>query len=65
MMWFVSILSLLSVAITLVVSLIPPSVLEPSQYTGYIIYQVVATVVMVGIALIIHKKKKPSWKKSD
>ncbi|WP_068619990.1 tyrosine-tyramine antiporter [Paenibacillus tuaregi] len=65
LMWFVSILSLLSVAITIVVSLIPPSVLEPSQYTGYIIYQIVATVVMVGIALIIHKKKKPSWKKSD
>ncbi|GAC44473.1 tyrosine-tyramine antiporter [Paenibacillus popilliae] len=65
LMWFVSILSLLSVAITLVVSLIPPSVLEPSQYTGYIIFQIAATVVMVGIALIIYKMKKPSWKKSE
>ncbi|MGM1047135.1 amino acid/polyamine/organocation transporter, APC superfamily [Paenibacillus uliginis N3/975] len=65
LMWFVSLLSLLSVGITLTVSLIPPSVLEPSQYTGYIIYQVGATIVMVGIALIINKMKKPSWKKSE
>ena len=63
LMWFVSILSLISVAITLIVSLIPPSILEPSQYTGYIIYQVVATIVMIGIALIINKCKKPEWKK--
>ncbi|WP_229106622.1 tyrosine-tyramine antiporter [Paenibacillus sp. 1001270B_150601_E10] len=63
LMWFVSFLSLLSVAITIVVSLIPPSILEPSQYTGYVIYQVAATIVMVGIALIIYKVKKPSWKK--
>ncbi|TCZ76558.1 amino acid permease [Paenibacillus albiflavus] len=65
LMWFVSLLSLLSVGITLVVSLIPPSILEPSQYTGYVIYQVAATVVMVGIALIIYKAKKPSWKKGE
>ncbi|WP_314586637.1 tyrosine-tyramine antiporter [Paenibacillus terrigena] len=65
LMWFVSLLSLLSVGITLIVSLIPPSVLEPSQYTGYITYQVGATIVMVGIALIINKMKKPSWKKSE
>ncbi|MBG9737738.1 tyrosine-tyramine antiporter [Paenibacillus alvei] len=65
LMWFVSLLALLSVGITLVVSLIPPSVLDPSQATGYIIYQVSATIVMVGIALIIYKFKKPSWKKSE
>ena len=65
LMWFVSLLSMLSVGITLVVSLIPPSILEPSQYTGYIVYQVVATIVMVGIALIINKLKKPSWKKTE
>lgn len=63
LMWFVSLLSLLSVAITLVVSLIPPSILSPSQHTGYIIFQVAATIVMVGIALIIYKVKRPSWKK--
>ncbi|WP_442601856.1 tyrosine-tyramine antiporter [Paenibacillus sp. KN14-4R] len=62
LMWFVSLLSLFSVAITLTVSLIPPSILAPSQSTGYIIYQVVATVVMISIALIIYKFKKPSWK---
>ncbi|EPY12636.1 MULTISPECIES: tyrosine-tyramine antiporter [Paenibacillus] len=65
LMWFVALLALLSVGITLVVSLIPPSILEPSQTTGYIIYQVGATIVMVGIALIIYKFKKPSWKKSE
>ncbi|AUJ25332.1 MULTISPECIES: tyrosine-tyramine antiporter [Virgibacillus] len=63
LMWFVSILSLISVAITLTVSIIPPSILQPSQYTGYIIYQIAATVIMVGIALFIHKCKKPEWKK--
>ncbi|NWL88087.1 MULTISPECIES: tyrosine-tyramine antiporter [unclassified Paenibacillus] len=65
MMWFVSLLSMLSVVITIVVSLIPPSILPKSFSTGYIIYQVVATVVMVGVALIIYKFKKPSWKKSN
>ncbi|MCM3039543.1 tyrosine-tyramine antiporter [Paenibacillus motobuensis] len=65
MMWFVSLLSMLSVVITIVVSLIPPSILPKSFSTGYVIYQVVATVVMVGVALIIYKFKKPSWKKSD
>lgn len=63
LMWFVSLLSMLSVGITLVVSLIPPSILEPSQYTGYIVYQVVATIVMVGIALIINKLKNQAGKK--
>lgn len=65
LMWFIALLSLLSVAITIVVSMIPPSILDPSQYTGYIIFQVGATVVMVGIALIIYKFKKPSWKKTE
>ncbi|MCR8643983.1 tyrosine-tyramine antiporter [Paenibacillus sp. N1-5-1-14] len=64
LMWFVSILSLVSVGITIVVSLIPPSILEPSQSKGYVIYQIGATIVMVGIALIINKMKKPSWKKT-
>lgn len=63
LMWFVSLLSMISVIITITVSLIPPSILEASQYTGYIIYQIVATVVMIGIALIINKCKKPEWKK--
>ncbi|BFH64963.1 tyrosine-tyramine antiporter [Paenibacillus azoreducens] len=65
LMWFVALLSLLSVVITIIVSLIPPSILPASFSTGYVIYQVVATVVMVGIALLIYKYKKPSWKKSE
>jgi glutamate:GABA antiporter len=65
LMWFVSLLSLLSVVITIVVSIIPPDILKPSQYTGYIIFQVGATVVMIGIALIIYKLKKPEWKKNN
>lgn len=65
LMWFVAIMSMVSVLITIMVSLIPPSILPASFSTGYVIYQVVATVVMVGVALIIYKFKKPSWKKSD
>ncbi|WP_442603973.1 tyrosine-tyramine antiporter [Paenibacillus sp. KN14-4R] len=65
LMWFVSLLSIISVIITLVVSLIPPSILDPSQRTGYIIFQIAATIVMVGIALIIYKIKRPSWKKEE
>ncbi|OTZ71628.1 tyrosine-tyramine antiporter, partial [Bacillus thuringiensis] len=65
LMWFVSIFSMLGIVLTIVVSLIPPSILKPSQYTGYVIYQVVATVFMIGIALIINKCKKPEWKKED
>ncbi|MEV2753979.1 tyrosine-tyramine antiporter [Paenibacillus larvae] len=65
LMWFVSVLSMISVAITIVVSIIPPSILKPNQFMGYIIYQVLATVIMVGIALIIYKLKRPDWKKED
>ncbi|MDR0270218.1 tyrosine-tyramine antiporter [Paenibacillus sp.] len=65
LMWFVVIMTVLSVLITIGVSLIPPSILPASFSTGYVIYQVVATVVMVGIALVIYKFKKPSWKKSE
>lgn len=65
LMWFISMLSMLSVAITIVVSIIPPSILHPSQYWGYIIYQILATIIMVGIALIIFKFRKPSWKKEE
>jgi len=63
LMWIVSILSIICIIFTIIVSIIPPSILKPSQYTGYMIYQVAATIVMIGIALIIHKFKKPEWKK--
>ncbi|WP_440603627.1 tyrosine-tyramine antiporter [Bacillus sp. GB_SG_008] len=65
LMWTVSILSMISIIFTIIVSIIPPSILKPSQYTGYVIYQVAATVVMIGIALIINKFKKPEWKKDN
>ena len=65
LMWTISILSIISIVFTIIVSIIPPSILKPNQYTGYIIYQVVATVVMIAIALIIFKFKKPEWKKDN
>ncbi|MGX7418330.1 tyrosine-tyramine antiporter [Carnobacterium gallinarum] len=65
LMWFISCLSILSVIVTILVSLIPPSSIAASAHTGYIIYQVSATVIMVAIALIINKFKKPEWKKKD
>jgi amino acid transporter len=65
LMWFVSLFSMAGIVLTIIVSLIPPSILKPSQYTGYVAFQVIATVVMIGIALIINKCKKPEWKKED
>ncbi|MDM5186073.1 tyrosine-tyramine antiporter [Bacillus sp. DX4.1] len=65
LMWMVFIFSITCIIFTIIVSLIPPSILKPSQYTGYIIYQIGATVVMIGIALIINKYKKPEWKKEN
>ena len=63
LMWLMSILSIICIIFTIVVSIIPPSILKPSQYTGYIIYQIVATVLMIVIALVIYRYKKPEWKK--
>lgn len=65
LMWFISGLSILSVIVTILVSLIPPSSISQSGHVGYIIYQVGATVIMIGIALLIFKFKKPEWKKQD
>ena len=63
LMWIVSILSIICIIFTIIVSIIPPSILKPSQYTGYIIYQIVATLLMIGIALVIYRYKRPEWKK--
>ena len=63
LMWVISLLALFGVAITIIVSLIPPSILEPSQHAGYIIFQIIGTVVSIVIPLIIFKFKKPEWKK--
>ncbi len=65
LMWFVSMFSMASIVLTIGVSLIPPSILKPSQSFGYIAFQVIATIVMIGIALIINKLKKPEWKKEE
>lgn len=65
LMGFVAGLSILSVIVTILVSLIPPSSISESGHIGYIIYQVAATVIMVVIALLIFKFKKPEWKKQD
>ncbi|MCC3688867.1 tyrosine-tyramine antiporter [Bacillus cereus] len=65
LMWMFFIFSITCIIFTIIVSLIPPSILKANQYTGYIIYQVGATVVMIGIALIINRYKKPEWKKEN
>jgi len=65
LMWLVSGISILSVILTIGVSLIPPASVGENQQTGYIIYQVAATVIMVGVALFIYRHKQPSWKKTD
>ncbi|OPX48877.1 tyrosine-tyramine antiporter [Clostridium thermobutyricum] len=64
-MWIVAILALFGVSLTILVSLIPPSIFKPSQYTFYIGFQVIATIVSIVIPLIIYKCRKPSWRKKD
>lgn len=64
-MWIIAILSLASTLVAIAVSFIPPNILAPSQHTFYIGFQVVATLLMIGIALIINKYKKPEWKKDN
>ncbi len=63
LMWFVSILALLGVLLTIVVSLIPPSIFKPSEHTFYICFQVVAATISIIIPLVIFQMRKPSWKK--
>lgn len=63
MMWGVSVIAMISVIVTILVSLIPPTSVGQNQHVGYVIYQVSATVIMVGIALLINRLKKTSWKK--
>ncbi|MGY3779268.1 tyrosine-tyramine antiporter [Isobaculum melis] len=65
LMWFVASLSIVAVVVTILVSLIPPASIAESAHTGYVIYQVAATVIMVVIALVIYKFKKPEWKKKE
>lgn len=65
LIWVVAGLAIVSVIVTILVSLIPPTSVPQSGHVAYIIYQVAATVIMIGIALIIYKKKKPEWKKID
>lgn len=61
LMWIVALLALFGVAITVIVSLIPPSILPKDQHAGYIAFQVIGTIVSIIIPLIIFKCKKPEW----
>ncbi|MDF0479863.1 tyrosine-tyramine antiporter [Vagococcus sp. PNs007] len=61
LMNFVASISIISVILTIAVSLIAPEGVD--NQLGYLAYQVIATVVMVGIALLIYNYKKPEWKK--
>ncbi|MDQ0148540.1 tyrosine-tyramine antiporter [Eubacterium multiforme] len=65
LMWVVALLAIFGVSITVIVSLIPPSILPTSQHTFYISFQIIGTLVSVIIPLIIFKFKKPEWKKID
>ena len=58
-MWFVAILALIGVFLTIIASLIPLKGINP---LGYIAFQVIASAAMFIIPLIIYAKK-PSWKK--
>ena len=59
-MWFVAILALIGVFLTIIASLIPLKGINP---LGYIAFQVIASAAMFIIPLIIYACKKPSWKK--
>ena len=61
LMWIVALLAIFGVAITVIVSLIPPSILPKEQHAGYIAFQVIGTIVSIIIPLIIFKCKKPEW----
>ncbi|MGG7076739.1 tyrosine-tyramine antiporter [Clostridium sardiniense] len=63
LMWVVAILAIIGVSITILVSLIPPSILPASQGPGYIAFQVIGTIVSVVIPLIIFQFRKPEWRK--
>ena len=63
LMWIVAILAIIGVSITILVSLIPPSILPASEGPGYIAFQVIGTIVSVVIPLIIFHFRKPEWKK--
>ena len=65
LMWVISMLALFGVIITVIVSLIPPSILPKSQHTGYIAFQIIGTIVSIIIPLIIFKFKKPEWRKKE
>ncbi|MGV3025038.1 tyrosine-tyramine antiporter [Clostridium thermobutyricum] len=64
-MWFVSILALIGVTLTIIASLIPPTAVGPGHGGAYIAFQVIASLVVFIIPLIIYACKKPSWKKED
>lgn len=64
-MWIVALLALFGVILTIIVSLIPPSVIGANQHTFYIGFQIIGTVLSIIIPIIIFACKKESWKKRD
>ncbi|MGG7076738.1 tyrosine-tyramine antiporter [Clostridium sardiniense] len=63
-MWVIVLLALFGVILTIIVSLIPPSILEESEHTFYILFQVIGTIVSVIIPLLIFRFRRPEWKKN-
>ncbi|MCR6514308.1 tyrosine-tyramine antiporter [Clostridium sp. LY3-2] len=63
LMWFTASLALIGILLTIIVGLIPPS--GTPDPTFYVAFQVIGTIVSVGIALIIFACRKPSWKKEN
>ncbi|MGL5417646.1 MAG: tyrosine-tyramine antiporter [Clostridium sp.] len=62
-MWIVAMLALFGVILTIIVSLIPPSVISQGQHTFYIGFQIIGTAMSIIIPLIIFRFRKESWKK--
>ncbi|MGG7096861.1 tyrosine-tyramine antiporter [Clostridium sardiniense] len=63
-MWVIVLLALFGVILTIIVSLIPPSILKESEHTFYILFQIIGTIVSVIIPLLIFKFRRPEWKKN-
>lgn len=64
-MWIVALLALFGVILTIIISLIPPSIIGKNQKNFYIEFQVIGGLITVIIPLLIFKFKKESWKKQS
>ena len=64
-LWVVAILAFIGIGLTIIASLIPPSILTKGEGTPYVLFQVIASAVFFFIPFVIYKFKKESWKKID